>query len=128
MDKSSDGVSGKHEREGDLGARLIPLTAYCRRGKALWLNGLPWPAITLNNVWLINRPFGDGGQMGNKKTQGMLEVAAGPNRCRSARTGTGKSLGSRGLQIGQGSQKEFPPGWRGLEGWSRRNTWSAVGT
>ena len=55
MDKSSDGVSGKRGREGDLSTRLIPLTAYCKRGKAPGMKGSPWPAITLLKYRMAGR-------------------------------------------------------------------------
>ena len=43
----------------------------------------------------------------------VRSLAAGLNQCKSAETvpdPTGRSLGLRELWIGQGSQKEFPPG------------------
>ena len=42
---SSGGVRGSRGRDGGLGARLMPLTTYCRRGSAPGAKGSPWPAM-----------------------------------------------------------------------------------
>ena len=41
MASSRGGVNGRRGRDGVLGARLIPLTVYCRRGKAPGTKGSP---------------------------------------------------------------------------------------
>ena len=46
---SSGGVRGSRGRDGDLGARLMPLTTYCRRGSAPGAKGSPWPAMMWKN-------------------------------------------------------------------------------
>ena len=45
MDLSIDGVIGRRGRAGGRGALLIPLSTYCKRGKAPGVNRSPYPAV-----------------------------------------------------------------------------------